>query len=149
MERKKIMKLFLRDLRRKVPNQKKCQVATEEEIMGMARKIDFEPMEKFLSQNSLDLTLSEIPQELRFNSVCYFVLCTEVMMEESHQLLDDSEIWNFSDYETLHYITDILNEINTYQEYPYEEITEVYLSDFLDCVYNNNFLVLRKENYNY
>ncbi len=132
MNRKEVIKFLLEELK-KVPNREVCLVATEEQIERIAEELEFDGVGGFLNtKKSLNLTVAEVPKDLHFEVVLYFILMTEF----SEYFPEDSEIWNLDDGDTLKFIDDV-KAIPGFD--PIESISLAWVEDVLEHIEQMDF----------
>lgn len=105
MNRKEVIELLLAEFP-KVPNREVCQVATENEIERIAEELNFDEVSRFLNnKKTLNLTVAEVPKEMHFEMILYFILMTEYYAE--YDEYNKYQIWNYDDADTLKFIQNV------------------------------------------
>lgn len=96
MKRKDIKKLIFSQVEDLVPSVEECKTMTNWQLKALLEKIDFITVNKYCSKNMLELSFEEIPHTLYFETIFYFILCSEDRMV-STQDMEDHIIWNLND----------------------------------------------------
>ena len=94
LNREEAKKFLLEELK-KVPNREVCrQCATVEQLNRIFKEIEFDEMADFLIGDNLELKISEIPEDQKFEAILYFSNLNRI------KGVGDWEIWDLIDVQT-------------------------------------------------